>query len=116
LKDSIPKGQYQTITPCFRDDEEDYLHSKHFMKNELIKTDVVNSNTLLDIVLVSLEFFRKYLPEAYHVTTDEGFDILYRDDELGSYGIRQTVFLKWIYGTACAEPRLTKIMKKHGLS
>jgi len=30
--------------------------------------------------------------------------------ELGSYGIRECEFLTWIYGTACAEPRTSKLI------
>jgi len=50
LKNFLPKGRYQTITPCFRFESFDYLHSKYFMKNELIITDNVNEDEL-DIVL-----------------------------------------------------------------
>src|SRR4051812_17183406 len=40
LKGFLPHGQFQTITPCFRFESFDFLHTKYFMKNELIKTDV----------------------------------------------------------------------------
>ena len=40
--------------------------------------------------------------------------------ELGSYGIRTCDYLKWIYGTGCAEPRLSRVLKlielKNGVS
>jgi len=35
----------------------------------------------------------------------------YNGVELGSYGIRECKFLKWIYGTGCAEPRLSQVIK-----
>ena len=40
----------------------------------------------------------------------ELYDIDYHGIELGSYGIRHCQFLNWIYGTGCAEPRLSKVM------
>ena len=41
----------------------------------------------------------------------------YKDYELGSYGIRECEFLKWIYATGCAEPRIRKIINlyKNGI-
>lgn len=32
--------------------------------------------------------------------------------ELGSYGIRTCDYLEYIYGTGCAEPRLSQTIKK----
>ena len=116
LKEFLPKGQFQTVTPCFRFESFDFLHTKYFMKNELIKTDVVNNDELVRITETSLKFFRQYIPRAKCVQTVEGFDIMYGDYELGSYGIRECEFLKWIYGTGCAEPRLSNLMKANGIS
>lgn len=111
LKEFIPKGQYQTITPCFRFESFDYLHSKYFMKNELIKTDKVDEEELNRMVEICLSFFRSYLPDAYRMKTKDGYDIMYADIELGSYGIRECEYLKWIYATGCAEPRLSNTIK-----
>jgi hypothetical protein len=110
LKDFLPKGQFQTITPCFRMEGFDYSHTKYFIKNELIKTDVVTLSELDKMVETSLEFFKQYLPSLDIIDTDIGYDIEYRGNELGSYGIRECEFLKWIYGTGCAEPRLSRII------
>ena len=44
------------------------------------------------------------------------YDLMYRGIELGSYGIRHCNYLSWIYGTAVAEPRLTRILKTYGVS
>lgn len=110
LKDFLPKGQFQSTTPCFRYECFDYSHTKYFMKNELIKTDVVNKEELERIVQICYEFFVKYLPEAEIITTEFGFDIECYGSELGSYGIRECEYLKWIYATGCAEPRLSKII------
>lgn len=118
LKEFLPKGQFQTTTPCFRYEEFDYQHTKYFIKNELIKTDVVDLMELEKIVEISLGFFKRYIPNAIVVSTENGFDIEYRGNELGSYGIRENEYLKWIYATGCAEPRLSKIINiyKNGLS
>jgi hypothetical protein len=128
LKDFLPKGQFQTITPCFRFESFDFFHTKYFIKNELIKTDVVNDIELKKIIDIAFNFFSKYLPKSSLIISDElnGFDINYLGYnnttgceeliELGSYGIRECEFLKWIYGTGCAEPRTSKIIELYGLS
>ena len=102
---------FQTTTACHRDDKIDYLHSEHFMKNELIKTDVVNKKELKKMIDICLEFYQNYIPMADVKKTTVGYDIVYRGYELGSYGIRENEFLSWIYGTGCAEPRLSKLTK-----
>lgn len=118
LKDFLPKGQFQTITPCYRYEDFDFSHTKYFMKNELIKTDVVNSSELDRIVSISYDFFQNYLPDIKIIKTNLGFDIEWEGMELGSYGIRSCEFLDWIYATGCAEPRLSRIIKlyKDGIS
>ena len=116
LKDFIPKGQFQTTTPCFRFESFDFLHTKYFLKNELIKTDVVNEFELEKIVDICLKFYQEYIPLADVVKTDVGFDIEINGIELGSYGIRDCDFLTWIYATGCAEPRLSSLTKLYGVS
>lgn len=118
LKEYLPKGQYQTITPCFRSDNFDYLHTKCFMKNELIKTDIVNNEEYGKIVEICFNFFKKFIPNINVISTPSGCDIEYNGNELGSYGIRENEYLKWIYATGCAEPRLSKIVNlyENGLS
>jgi len=121
LKGFLPKGQFQTTTPCFRNESFDLLHTKYFIKTELIKTDVVTDEALNQMIQISLEFYQKYLPGVYIVNTDIGYDIMYEDNELGSYGIRHCDFLSWIYGTGVAEPRLSRVIslnknKRNGIS
>ena len=116
LKEYLPKGKFQTITPCFRSDEYDMFHEKHFMKNELIITDTVDEDTLYSLVNLAKNFFAMHLHDYSKlnvVKTDIGFDIEYNGIELGSYGIRECDFLKWIYGTGCAEPRLSKMCNEN---
>lgn len=118
LKDFLPKGEFQTTTPCFRLESFDYSHTKYFIKNELIKTDLVNVSELIRITDLCFNFFKKYIPNIEVIKTDIGYDIEYDGNELGSYGIRENEYLKWIYATGCAEPRLSKIINlyKNGLS
>lgn len=113
-KDRLPKGKYQTITPCFRDESIGILRKKGFMKNELIRTDKVDDATLQTMILDSLEFFSTQVPDKNKlkvVKTDIGYDIEYGGIEIGSYGIRSCDILDWVYGTACAEPRTTRAIE-----
>jgi hypothetical protein len=117
LKNFLPKGQYQTITPCFRNESFDFLHTKYFMKNELIKTDVVNLSSLDNMIELALNFYQPYFkPKLDIIKTDTGYDIEVEGKELGSYGIRSCEFLDWIYGTGCAEPRTSSLIKLYGIS
>jgi hypothetical protein len=119
LKDFLPKGKFQSISPCFRDDSFDFLHTKYFMKNELIITDEVNEESLKSVIKHALSFFETYISKknlTVHKSPDsDSTDIFYTDNvncyELGSYGIRSCQYLDWVYGTACAEPRLSRIIQ-----
>lgn len=114
LKRYLPNGKYQTTTPCFRAEPRDNLHCKTFIKNELIITDDVNDKKLADMIENTLSFFKIYIPDAKVVETKIGFDIEVDGQELGSYGIREFDGFKYIYGTGCAEPRLSRLMNKYG--
>lgn len=117
LKGFLPLGQYQTITPCFRYEAFDFLHSKTFMKNELIKTDVVNHGELLIVIDKALAFYTPLFGSKVYVKKDgDSYDIEVEGNELGSYGIRSCEFLNWIYGTGLAEPRTSNLIKLYGIS
>jgi hypothetical protein len=113
-KGFLPLGRFQATTPCFRHEPFDSLHTKYFIKTELIDTKDTSVANLMDIANTALKFFQTYLPEAelVELEKDKAYDVVYKGVELGSYGIRQCDFLQWIFGTACAEPRLTLTMKK----
>jgi len=110
LKGFLPKGRFQTVTPCFRYESFDFLHTKYFIKNELIDTTNVSEKNLQNIIGVCLDFFQKYLPESEAVQTEFGWDIEWKGYELGSYGIRSCEFLDWIYATGVAEPRFSSLI------
>lgn len=114
----LPPGAYQSVTPCFRDEQVDFLHRKTFMKNELIKTDEVSRKALDGMVEDALAFFSMYLPRELLIVKEEpahgaeiNLDIMVNVHgefmEIGSYGIRRSGYLRWVYGTGCAEPRLS---------
>lgn len=117
VKDFIPFGKYQTITPCYRYENFDAYHTKYFMKNELIITDDVTTGQLDWVINVAKDFFSKYLTGLKVIKTAIGYDIEWNNIELGSYGIRSCDFLKWVYATGVAEPRLSNIIRKaNGIS
>lgn len=118
LKEQLPRGKFQTVTPCFRNDSFDLTHTKYFIKNELIQTDKTEREDLLKIVKESKVFFDSLFKKETNIQeTNDGFDICIDDYELGSYGIRECDFIKWIYATGCAEPRTSKLIKIYnGLS
>ena len=121
VKGFLPSGSFQAVTPCFRDDMFDETHSKYFIKNELIITCDTSEDSLHNMIEHAVEFFKISLKESEIKIIKTGhleYDIEYMGVELGSYGIRETSFLRWIYGTACAEPRLSycQRLKKNELS
>lgn len=105
-------GKYCGITPCFRDDQEDYLHSKYFMKVELINTVNVDNKSLMEIIDCAKNFFSNFLEVKVVKLEDYLYDIVDAKTgfELGSYGIREYDNLKWVFGTGLAEPRLSKVL------
>lgn len=108
------------VTPCFRAEPRvDTLHRPYFMKAELINAQDVDEGHLIHMIHDACAFFEQFFPVRV-VKTEIGYDIVEKGTrfELGSYGIRNryipgTSGLKWIYGTACAEPRLSTAIAKH---
>lgn len=122
LKGYLPKGRYQTVTPCFRNEPYDQTHSKVFMKLELIDTTPFTNSKLDSIITDAEEFFKSQIPPELHdrlypMEVGDGWDIMLGGYELGSYGYRECGFLNWIYGTGVAEPRLSNVIElvKNGL-
>lgn len=111
----LPKGRYCAITPCFRDDIEDSLHAKYFMKLELIETENVNGVILHSMVNDAFNFFKKYINCKILKNEDGSIDIVGivkdKEFELGSYGIRTFQDTAYCYGTGLSEPRLGKLME-----
>lgn len=116
LKGFLALGQYQAISPCFRDESFDLTHTKYFMKNELIITDDVTIDSLYKVIDLCKCFYEYQLGCEVKMleTGDNTFDLNANGVEVGSYGIRSCPYLKWIYATGVAEPRasIAKLLRK----
>jgi len=116
LKKLMP-GKYQSTTPCFRPELIiDNIHKYYFIKTELIYYLKNNEyEKYLDEMLKdAYSFFEKYLDKKYlkivkksQANSILNYDIEYKGIELGSYGYRSYQNINWIYGTGCAEQRLS---------
>lgn len=112
------KGSYVAITPCFRNEWVlDALHQPYFMKVELISWDRTEQKDLDNMLSIAGEFFEKFVETDEIENHDpdplarvQAIDIVTKESgiELGSYGIREHPKVgRWLYGTGCAEPRLS---------
>lgn len=117
-KGRLPKGRYLTVTPCFRNESIGILSKKCFIKTELMITDDVSEASFYKIMNDALTYFKTVVPDPKLLTmqssddkTHLNMDILYDGIEIGSYGIRSCEFLDWVYGTGCAEPRLSRAIE-----
>ena len=114
---ALTKGRYVGYTPCFRPDDVDDLHQQCFHKVELYQTDDVSHEALKQLIRTAKAFIEGAVYEAgkdvANVTVErsqDGYDILIKGVEVGSYGIRTYEGKTWVFGTGCAEPRLTKAL------
>lgn len=113
-KGHLAKGTYQSIGPCFRDEPWGPGRCNYFMKNELIIIDNTSETMLNFIIETAMAFFNTISDDPSHLhvlKTDIGVDIMYKEHEIGSYGIRHTPVLSYIYGTGIAEPRFSHATK-----
>lgn len=115
-------GYYVGASPCFRFEKISDTHRKCFMKVELIyisENMEENLNPHMDkMVYDAKHFFEKIIGnytdilEVPQENSIVNYDIMYKGYELGSYGIRKHKNLfQWVYGTGCAEPRLSIVKK-----
>lgn len=115
-------GRYMSVSPCFRNENEDYYHQQEFIKLELIDIILVKNMFALNLMRDNvLKFITKHLKvkssSIVLVSTNDDstdFDILIDGIEYGSYGFRNIEEKVYIYGTGIALPRASKILK--GLS
>ena len=112
----LPFGNYCAVTPCFRNDEEDELHQKYFMKVELFSYVYKwwELNSTLEMMILDAKTFMSMFTfgsakvvETENDRSKESYDIEYNGIELGSYGIRKHENINWVYGTGLAEPRFS---------
>lgn len=108
------------VTPCFRADQYDGWHRPSFMKAELINAQDTDKGHLLDMIHDAATFFERFFAVRI-LQKGEGYDIVEKGTraELGSYGIRERDIrgkrYRWVYGTACAEPRLSMALQRHNV-
>lgn len=114
-KSFLPPGKYQTITPCMRDDNFGPYHTKYFMKNELIWWGDVGYDQLYFVRNQAKDFFKSLISKSDEFEMMEveryQWDILVNGVEVGSYGLRECSFCKWVYGTGLALPRFNMALK-----
>lgn len=114
LNGELESGDYQTITPCFRNDKQDELHQLYFTKLELISYwTEINPIFPLSMAEMALNFFKRYLDCVIIEMGDLQYDIISSDKgvELGSYGTRFiNEKLMYTYGTGLALPRLNYVL------
>lgn len=119
-KGFLPKsGRYHTITPCIRNDTFDETHTKYFMKLELIEYSTVGEiypHYIKNVYDDAFSFFYQNVKNKEMLNikkiNDFSYDINYGEIEIGSYGMRECSFCKWIYGTGLAEPRFSRVTRR----
>lgn len=110
MQKDLKPGRYQCVTPCFRDESVDDLHRQYFVKNELISVLDNAQNWEEELSYMKeqvLKFFGEF-GEPEFESTEFGWDLMMNGIEVGSYGFRICKDFHWIYGTGCAEPRLSQ--------
>ena len=124
LADGFP-ALFQCVTPCFRDEANpDDLHLQYFIKNELIAVchpthdhSIVPWAAINYMIVNATFFFKKYanysdikVIDAPQENSIVNKDITVKGIEVGSYGYRYHEDFCWVYGTGCAEPRLSQVI------
>lgn len=122
-ENKLSEGKFMCLTPCYREESVlDDTHLKMFMKLELIdyrykwsqRDDFMAENLVaLSDMLLNVDNFYKNNISAYDkieiIKSDANqYDILINDFEVGSYGIRETSYGQFIYGTGLALPRFNQ--------
>ncbi len=124
LQDKLKGTQFMSVSPCFRNDIEDYYHQQEFMKLELIyfsNYEIIKEEIQYQIIK---RFVLNFIIKKLKIKTSDiailetkdnnsiySEDILINGIEYGSYGIRQFQGKYYIYGTGVALPRASKILK-----
>ena len=127
LQNKLTSNQLMSVSPCFRNELEDYFHQQEFMKLELIcfldklaDLDFRFNDEYSNVKRLVISFIIKKLKiktsNIFILGTNESNsiyseDILVNGIEYGSYGIRQFQDKYYIYGTGIALPRASKILK-----
>jgi hypothetical protein len=106
----IKPGSYVACTPCFRDELIiNNVSYPYFLKVELIIVDKYDIDKCLND---AKGFFINYNSNVIPLKTDNGYDLMLNDIEIGSYGVRKYKDYVWTYGTGLAEPRFSVACNK----
>lgn len=114
LQQELKKGKFLCATPCFRDEPViTQYHHNYFFKVELIEVEPDDiDESLAGMITDAASYFNTKVQQPITVVpTEIGWDIEWRGIELGSYGYREFQDMKWVYGTGCAEPRLSQVLE-----
>ena len=128
LQNKLTSNQLMSVSPCFRNELEDYFHQQEFMKLELIcfldklaDLDFRFNDEYSNVKRLVISFIIKklkiktsniFILETKDNNSIYSEDILVNGIEYGSYGIRQFQDKYYIYGTGIALPRASKILKQ----
>ena len=119
LRNKLTSNQLMSVSPCFRNKQEDDLHQQEFIKLELCCITNYEIFRVYDSAMEDVVNFIKTelnISDFEIIKTDDSNsiyseDIIINDIEYGSYGIRQFQDMYYIYGTGIALPRASKILK-----
>ena len=119
INDALPEGRYCGITPCFRDEIEDEIHGKYFLKLELIdtrkfKTEEMKASALHLMIKMAENFHKKWIKCIKVEIEKMSYDLLEKTSrvEVGSYKAMMNSGFEWICGTGLAEPRLSIVERE----
>lgn len=108
----LEPGWWMALTPCYREEPVlDDVHLPVFLKLELMRLAPEGQELhRLEAEWVAYrlkDFFMEfYAMPTTVIETEDGWDVMYEDLELGSFGVRRTMTGRsYIYGTGLAEPR-----------
>lgn len=108
----LEAGNWMALTPCYREEPVfDEVHLPVFLKLELIRVNddphFFTRTEALHLAHKMQKFFMEfYAMPTTVIETEDGWDVMYKDLELGSFGVRRTMTGRsYIYGTGLAEPR-----------
>ena len=123
LQNKLTPNQFMSVSPCFRNEPEDYFHQQEFIKLELIYFSDYSLESKVEYKIFR-EFIISFIIKKLKIkssdlvileTNDKNSiyseDILINGIEYGSYGIRYFENKYYIYGTGIALPRASKILK-----
>jgi hypothetical protein len=111
--------RYFAVSPCFRRDYPDDIHSRWFVKLELFK--MINQDGPLDSMNEFIEDARTFFcgitqdesVEKFYDASTQSVDLMHHNLELGSYGYRTlSNGITWVYGTGLALPRTQLILNR----